>query len=754
MQDLTTGRRRGKVARWTTLAMVVGASAAFTFGGAGAGTALAAGRPTTTTTTTTTTSSTTTTTAPGGGGSSALPPGGEVTGPKGNCLVDVNASVTAGNKIQNESCSTGDVAEIWSIATDGTLRVLGGCMDVNGTSAGSLVEYEPCDGSVTQVWSHQANNEIINSASGLCLDDPHSSSASQLKIESCSDSTEQQWLLPVGPDTAADQTVLGPNAYVFTPSMSASAIQDTVDSVFAQQEANQFGPQRYALLFEPGTYSTYVNVGFYTTVAGLGLSPDSVDITGNVVVDAQWFGGNATQNFWRSASNMEVTPAGGTERWAVAQAGPFRRMDVQGALDLYPTGEGYSSGGFIADSRVTGTVTSGSQQQWLTRNSDIGSWSGGVWNMVFSGVNGAPAQAFPSPPYTTLATSPVTREAPFLYVDSSGNFDVFVPALETNSSGPTWTSGSTPGTSVPLSSFFVATPSDTASQIDSALSSGQDILFTPGVYDIDQTLDVTAANAVVTGLGLATLVPVGGVNTMDVADVAGVNVSGLLFDAGTTNSAALLTVGVQGSTNDYSTDPVTIDDDFFRIGGDIAGKATQSLVDNSNYSIIDDVWAWRADHGLTGTTGWTVNTAANGVVVNGNDVTAYGLFVEHYQQYEVMWNGQGGTDIFFQNENPYDPPSQSAWEVSSSQLGYPAFLLASNVTSFQGYGMGSYCYFDQGVPIYNSMAFQAPDFSTDQFHDIFTMFLSGSGGINSVINGVGAAVSSANSGPSDITTYP
>lgn len=193
---------------------------------------------------------------------------------------------------------------------------------------------------------------------------PHSSSsASQLEILSCTDSSEQQWTLPAGPDTAANQTIFGPNVYVFTPSMSPSAVQGTVDSVFAQQEANQFGTQRYALLFQPGTYSTYTNVGFYTSVAGLGSKPDNVNDTGNVVVDAQWFGGNATQNFWRSASNMEVTPSGGTERWAVAQAGPFRRMDVHGALDLFPTGEGFSSGGFIADSRVTGTVTSGSQQQ-------------------------------------------------------------------------------------------------------------------------------------------------------------------------------------------------------------------------------------------------------------------------------------------------------------------------------------------------------------------------------------------------------
>ena len=181
-------------------------------------------------------------------------------------------------------------------------------------------------------------------------------------------------------------------------------------------------------------------------------------------------------------------------------------------------------------------------------------------------------------------------------------------------------------------------------------------------------------------------------------------------------------------------------------------SATVSLLDNAGNSIIDDVWAWRADHGNA--VGWTVNTADTGVVVTGRDVTAYGLAVEHYQKDEVIWSGQGGTDIFFQNEMPYDPPSQSAWMASPTQDGYPAFVVTPNVTTFQGYGLGSYSFFNQGVAIFAAMAFQAPDTSNVQFHDVFTQFLNGSGGINSVINGTGAAVNSANHGPSDVVTYP
>ena len=244
---------------------------------------------------------------------------------------------------------------------------------------------------------------------------------------------------------------------------------------------------------------------------------------------------------------MEITPSAGNDRWAVAQAGPFERMDINGGLELYPASYGYASGGYIADSIVTGQASSVSQQQYYTKDSTLGSWCGSVWNMVFSGVNGAPAQSYPTPPMTTLATTPVARDIPYLYVDSSGNYNVFEPSLRTNASGPSWSpSSNTPGTSVPMSQFFVATPSNTAAQINTALAQGCNLLFTPGVYSINQTINVTNPNTVVLGLGFPTLIPTGGVDTMHIADVDGVRLQGLLFDAGTTNSNTLLQVGPAG----------------------------------------------------------------------------------------------------------------------------------------------------------------------------------------------------------------
>jgi hypothetical protein len=565
---------------------------------------------------------------------------------------------------------------------------------------------------------------------------------------------------------------------VFTPSESLSSIESTLDTIANEQAGNQFGTQRFAVLFEPGTYGSTAdpldfNVGYYEEVAGLGQNPGNVVINGTIDSYNQCSGStcNATTNFWRSISNLTINVTGltgcysGDDFWAVSQAAPLRRVHVNGNLSLmdYCTGSpDWASGGFIADSEFTGgTVTNGSQQQFVTRNSDLDGWSNSVWNQVFCGDPGAPAQSFASnsgdsggpSSYTTLATCPRTEEEPYLYTNSSGGYSVFVPSLQTNSNGPTWVNGNTPGTSLSLNTFYVASPSSSVATINAALAAGDNLLFTPGVYDIGSTINVTNPNTKIIGLGFPTLIPTSGNITMSVADVSGVNISDMIFDAGPTSSSALLQVGTAGSTVSHASDPVTVDDVFFRVGGAEAGTAATSFIDNSNNSIIDDVWAWRADHGA-GAGSWTSDQGATGVVVNGNDVTAYGLAVEHYQKYETVWNGQGGEVIFFQNENPYEVPSQSAWMASATQDGYPAFYVPSSVTTFQGYGMGSYSYFDQGVSIYNAMAFQAPDTSGVQFHDLLTVFLNGSGGINSVINGSGAAVNSSFGGPSDVVTYP
>ncbi len=563
----------------------------------------------------------------------------------------------------------------------------------------------------------------------------------------------------------SDTPDFGPNVQVFDPSTPATTIQAAIDNAFNAQYQSptaQFGAQRYAFLFKPGTYTPNARLGFYTTIEGLGQNADDVKINGSITVDSGWNYGdtaNATQNFWRSAENLAVTPTGGTVVWAVSQAAPLRHVHVVGNLHMGPTnqgnGQGYSSGGFIADSKVDGIVSTGSQQQWYTRDSNVGQWYDGVWNSVFSGVVGAPAQAFPSPPYTTLATTPASREKPYLYIDSAGKYHVWVPSLRTNASGATWASGSTPGTSIPMSQFYVAKPSDTAATINAALAAGLNLFFTPGVYSLNQTINVTRANTVVLGLGFPTLQPVGGVNAMTVADVDGVKIAGLLFDAGTTNSAALLSLGSATSGTSHAANPTTVQDVFFRVGGGVAGKATASLVVNSNDAIVDDIWAWRADHG-SAATGWTINTGNNGVVVNGARVLATGLFVEHYQQYQVLWNGENGKTIFFQNEMPYDVPSQAAW-TSGNGNGWAAYKVGANVQNHEMWGVGSYCFFNIGgtnTNINAARGFEVPNAAGVKVHDALTVSLGGNGTISNVVNNSGGIAQGTATVPVDLISYP
>ena len=575
---------------------------------------------------------------------------------------------------------------------------------------------------------------------------------------------------PAAPD-------FGANVHIFNPSMDQATIQAKLNAIAAAQVNNEFGPRRDAVLFEPGTYGTKSNplnfqVGYYTEVAGLGLSPDDVVINGSIDVFDRCLGANGTNclalvNFWRSMSNLElnvVTPRGGCrfgEFWAVSQAAPMRRVHVNGFTTLmdYCLQPAFASGGFIADSEFDNSIViNGSQQQWITRNTKVDLWTNAVWNQVFSGVVGAPAQSFPNPTFTTLATSPVTREAPYLYLDSTGSYNVFVPAVQFNSAGTTWGSGPTPGTSISIDQFFVAQPTDSAATINLALHRGKNLILTPGVYHLDQSIDVTRPDSVVLGLGFPTLVPDNGVVSMNVARAQGMMISGIIFDAGTTNSPALLQVGSGHARSDNeATDPSVLSDVFFRIGGATPGKATTALVVNSNNVILDDIWSWRADHGNG--VGWTSNTADTGVIVNGDNVTAYGLFVEHYQKFNVIWNGNGGTDIFFQNELPYDVPSQAAWMEAPGVDGYAAFKVSDSVTSFHGFGMGSYSFFNRGLNIYAANAFEVPaTLPAGSVHDLLTIFLDkvhGMGGILNVINGIGGSSTIANPDtPVTVVSYP
>jgi hypothetical protein len=541
----------------------------------------------------------------------------------------------------------------------------------------------------------------------------------------------------------------GPNVLIFDPSMPSQAIQKQIDAVYAIQEHNEFGPQRHALLFLPGSYSVDVPVGFYTEVMGLGASPDATRIAGNVHADANHERNNATTTFWRAAEGFSVVPAGGTMQWAVSQAVSLRRMHVRGDLVLHQK-HGWASGGWMSDSLADGNVDSGSQQQWISRNCDWKSWTGANWNMVFVGVVHPPEGAWPSPPYTTIAQTPVVREKPFLQVNAAGEFNVRVPRMRRESVGITWRGGETAGETIPISRFYIARPDvDSADTINAQLARGKDLILTPGIYELTTPIRVTRSHTIVLGLGFATLRPVKGTAAMTTADADGIEIAGLLFDAGPSESPVLLEVGPEGSRARHAKDPIVLHDVFFRVGGAAVGRAKVNLKINSNDTLIDHTWIWRADHGAGAE--WDLNTSE--LVVNGNEVTIYGLFVEHHQKFQVLWNGNGGRTYFYQSEIPYDPPNQASYTSAPGLNGWASYKVADGVTSHEAWGLGVYSVFIH-PDVVLTRAIETPKTPQVRFHDMITVALGEHGAINHVIDDTGEATSIHPRVTPKVTNFP
>jgi hypothetical protein len=531
---------------------------------------------------------------------------------------------------------------------------------------------------------------------------------------------------------------LGAHTLVFTPSMPAAEIQRQIDRVYAIEEQAQFGSERYALLFMPGEYNVNVPVGYYTEVLGLGTTPDAVHIAGNVHADASLPHNNATCTFWRGVEGFSVTPTGGTMQWAVSQAIEFRRMHVRGNVALHQK-RGWASGGWMSDALIDGNVDSGTQQQWISRNSEWKSWTGSNWNMVFVGVPQAPKGEWPEPPFTRVDRTPVVREKPFLMVDAQGVWSVRVPALRIQSTGISWHGGETPGRSIPLSAFYIAhAGKDTAATINAQLALGKHLLLTPGIYPLAAPIRVERPGTVVLGLGFATLKPVRGTAALTTADADGIDIAGVLIDAGEKLSPVLMQVGPQGSKASHAKRPILLHDVFFRVGGAGVGRAHVNLEINSNDTVVDHTWIWRADHGDG--VGWTENTSDNGLVVNGNNVTAYGLFVEHHQQFQVLWNGDNGRTYFYQSEIPYDPPNQPSYTSAKGVNGWASYKVADNVKAHEAWGLGIYSVFlKPNVTL--TRAIEVPRTPDVRFHHMITVALAELGEISNVIDDKGGPTS-------------
>ncbi|MBP3537955.1 MAG: glycoside hydrolase family 16 [Muribaculaceae bacterium] len=570
-------------------------------------------------------------------------------------------------------------------------------------------------------------------------------------------------VLDAAGDTVAalspESELFGPNVHIYSPTDSPEGIAAEMQEIHNQMFRAEMGKERHTVLFKPGDYTSagLFKVGFYTHVAGLGKVPYDVKIH-NVHTPPHLKNDNGTCTFWRSLENFSVIGEPSYEHedmfnWAVSQAAPFRRMYSQRTV-RNQWKYGWVSGGFTADCVFDAPVGSDGQQQWYTRNSFLqagrGKFSEGAYNFVFNGVElGSDAD---KPTYadsdwdkggnvTFIETTPVVREKPFLFLGDDGRYKVFRPALRRESKGVSYTRTDM-GDGVVLDlldSFMIVKPGDTTSEMNAALASGKNLLFTPGIFELTEPLHVSRPDAIVMGLGWATIVPADKSEAaVIVDDVDGVQIASILFDAHH-SSRTLLRVGDKDSAADHSANPVVLSDVFFRIGGFIPQKVhVDCAVElNSNNVVGDHFWIWRADHGVRNSVGWDVNSADNGLIVNGDDVTIYGLFNEHFQKYQTLWQGERGKVFFYQCETPYDARNQEEFmSENGTRCGYAAYKVADNVHSHNAYGIGIYDVLHNDIMLENSV--EAPDHKGIELHHIVnTSFIPGPRkGFKNVLNGM------------------
>lgn len=559
--------------------------------------------------------------------------------------------------------------------------------------------------------------------------------------------------------------LFGENVYLFTPEDNPEEVNAILDEIYDAQEENQFGEERYAIYFMPGVYdeSIEVNVGFYMQVAGLGELPTDTRIP-SLQCTATWLGDdpnnhNACCNFWRGVENIEI---GSNTMWAVSQATFMRRTQIDGALYLHDN-YGWCSGGFLADSSTELMTDSGSQQQWLSRNCNWKAWMGANWNMVFVGTaeDKAPEGAWPGIPYTEVAQTEEIQEKPFLIYDEGAGYQVYVPEVRNDAVGTSWQNSDAAradgagsaekagGTKIPIDEFYVAkADTDTAATMNAALAEGRHLLLTPGIYKLEEPLSITREDTIVLGMGLATLQSTEGNACVKTADVQGLILAGILFDAGEVEAENLLVVGTPETPGASETrsarDFITLSDVFFRVGGTATEQPTRvknCVTIHSDNVIGDNFWVWRADHGEQ--VAWDKNTADTGIIVNGDDVTIYALMVEHFREYQTIWNGDGGKVYMYQSEIPYDVPSQADWmSHDGAKEGYASFYVDEEVSDFEAWGLGIYLY-NRDTAVTLASAMEVPEKDGVKVHNICTVMLTGYPGMEHIINEEGEGVMQA-----------
>ena len=279
---------------------------------------------------------------------------------------------------------------------------------------------------------------------------------------------------------------------------------------------------------------------------------------------------------------------------------------------------------------------------------------------------------------------------------------------------------------------------DNVSEINEKLSQGFHVVLQPGIYELDQALNVKHDGQVLLGIGMATLVATNGDSCVEVADGIDARIAGLTLEAGKVRSPTLLKWG-SDTTVGNSTAPGVISDVFGRTGGrtdsrDFNVESDLMFEINNQHVIIDHTWLWRADHDVGGLVYESRNYSGSGLRVNADHVKAYGLFSEHHLGDLVQWNGNNGEVYFFQSELPYDVTNENY-----ADKGYTGFRVSDDVTDFTGYGIAVYSFF-RDHDVWVDTAIKAPVGPKINFTNSYSMFLTGQGGIKHILNDQGTGV--------------
>eukprot|EP00549_Striatella_unipunctata_P018986 CAMPEP_0118675088 /NCGR_PEP_ID=MMETSP0800-20121206/1254_1 /TAXON_ID=210618 ORGANISM="Striatella unipunctata, Strain CCMP2910" /NCGR_SAMPLE_ID=MMETSP0800 /ASSEMBLY_ACC=CAM_ASM_000638 /LENGTH=640 /DNA_ID=CAMNT_0006570365 /DNA_START=160 /DNA_END=2082 /DNA_ORIENTATION=+ len=497
--------------------------------------------------------------------------------------------------------------------------------------------------------------------------------------------------------------------------------------------------------------------------------------------------------FWRAAENFETRQ---NLLWAVSQAAPLRRVKIGGTLYLHDAGA-QASGGFLANSIVDEVVEYGSQQQWMSRCCEFrssteskkmdGIPNSAVWNTVYVGCTGPAMPTKPrdgtedmpnhrGPSISIVSDPRVVVEKPFVAIDSSNDekdsYKLHVPKPKFGSNGPDL--GSSNHEIRDFSKVYVAGCRENEedvfvnSGIQRALDDGKDVVLTPRIYKLDKPLVLSRPNQVLLGLGLATLVaPPDGKPCIIVEPhtTEGVRIAGIMLEAGAfsddckrSNTCSLLQWGAAGDAGNPR-NPGLLSDVFVRVGGSSLDRSvgTNVMVKIHSGNVVgDNIWLWRADH-VELRDGEDANfpeisqhyhqttkgecPVRVGLEVTGDNVTMYGLAVEHTTENQLVWSGNHGAVYFYQSEFPYDV------DTTYGDAGYAGYCVTEKVTDHVAYGVGVYSNF-RDAPVEVPTAIRHPPFEDISFVNSCTVFLNNQGSIQSVINFEGAAVTSMEESPS------